>query len=227
MSADKKIASYKRTRLLIDIAMTIILPMLMAYSLVGEMIHEIIGTMMLVLFVIHHVMNRKWYPALFKGRYDGLRIFRTCLDAVLLAIMLIQPISGILMSKYLYTFIVVPGIAATVREMHLVIAYWGFVLMSVHAGMHLTILVSKVKAWNKGISKALFAVWILISIYGVYAFIKRAMPEYMFRRQLFAFIDISESKLVFFAEHAAVMLLFMLLGFIMTASDSKKIKRIC
>ena len=226
MSADKKSVSYKITRLLIDIAMTIILPMLMAYSLVGEMIHEIIGTMMLVLFVIHHVMNRKWYPALFKGRYDGLRIFRTCLDAALLAIMLIQPISGILMSKYLYTFIVVPGIAATVREMHLVIAYWGFVLMSVHAGMHLTILVSKVKAWNKGISKALFAVWILISIYGVYAFIKRAMPEYMFRRQLFAFIDISESKLVFFAEHASVMLVFMLFGFMMEASVLKKIKRI-
>ena len=59
-----------------------------------------------------------------------------------------------------------------------------------------------------------------------YAFIKRAMPEYMFRRQLFAFIDISESKLVFFAEHASVMLVFMLFGFMMEASVLKKIKRI-
>ena len=57
-----------------------------------------------------------------------------------------------------------------------------------------------------------------------YAFIKRAMPEYMFRRQLFAFIDISESKLVFFAEHAAVMLLFMLLGFMVVTSFAKKAK---
>ena len=133
MSVDKKRASYKRIRLFIDIAMSFMLPMLMAYSLIGEMLHEIIGTLMLVLFVLHHAMNRKWYPALFKGKYDGLRIFRTCLDTALLAIMLIQPISGILMSKYLYTFIDVPGIAATVREIHLVIAYWGFVLMSVHA----------------------------------------------------------------------------------------------
>ena len=226
MSVDKKRASYKRIRLFIDIAMSFMLPMLMAYSLIGEMLHEIIGTLMLVLFVLHHVMNRKWYLALFKGKYDGLRIFRTCLDTALLAIMLIQPISGILMSKYLYTFIDVPGIAATVREIHLVIAYWGFVLMSVHAGMHLITFVNKVKTRNKGISKVYYVIWILISIYGVYAFIKRAMPEYMFRRQLFAFIDISESKLVFFAEHASVMLVFMLFGFMMEASVLKKIKRI-
>ena len=47
----------------------------------------------------------------------------------------------------------------------------------------------------------------------MYVFIKRAMPEYMFHRQIFAFIDISESKPVFFVEHAAVMLLFMLAGY--------------
>ena len=165
MSVDKKRASYKRIRLFIDIAMSFMLPMLMAYSLIGEMLHEIIGTLMLVLFVLHHAMNRKWYLALFKGKYDGLRIFRTCLDTALLAIMLIQPISGILMSKYLYTFIDVPGIAATVREIHLVIAYWGFVLMSVHAGMHLITFVNKFKTRNKGISKVYYVIWILISIY--------------------------------------------------------------
>ena len=47
----------------------------------------------------------------------------------------------------------------------------------------------------------------------MYVFIKRAMPEYMFHRQNFAFIDVSESKPVFFAEHAAVMLFFMLAGY--------------
>ena len=64
MSADKKRASYKRIRLFIDIAMSFMLPMLMAYSLIGEMLHEIIGTLMLVLFVLHHAMNRKWYLAI-------------------------------------------------------------------------------------------------------------------------------------------------------------------
>ena len=53
MSADKKSGTNKRIRLSLDIAMTIILPMLMAYSLIGEVFHEVIGTLMFVLFIIH------------------------------------------------------------------------------------------------------------------------------------------------------------------------------
>ena len=135
------------------------------------------------------------------------------MDLVLLVVMLLQPVSGILMSKHLYTFIEVPGITAAVREIHLAIAYWGFVLMCVHAGMHLVLLIHKMTGQNRRISAILHSVWILISGYGLYVFIKRAMPEYMLHRQIFAFIDVSESKLLFFADHAAVMLLFMLAGY--------------
>ena len=203
----------KRIRLTADIAMTVLLPMLMAYSLIGETFHEVVGTLMLALFLFHHVMNRKWHSAIFKGKYTVKRIVQTLIDLILLVIMLLQPVSGILMSKHLYTFIEVPGITAAVREIHLAIAYWGFALMCVHAGMHLVPLIHKMTGKNKRIRIILHSVWILISGYGVYVFIKRAMPEYMFHRQIFAFIDVSESKPVFFAEHAAVMLFFMLAGY--------------
>ncbi|MBQ1342485.1 MAG: hypothetical protein IIY33_08390 [Erysipelotrichaceae bacterium] len=41
-------------RIIIDVAMALALPVLMAYSLVGEELHEVIGLVMLVLFIIHH-----------------------------------------------------------------------------------------------------------------------------------------------------------------------------
>ena len=112
MSADQKKVTNKRIRLTADIAMTVLLPMLMAYSLIGEMFHEVIGTLMLVLFIIHHVMNRKWHSTIIKGKYTVRRIVQTLMDFVLLVIMLLQPVSGILMSKHLYTFIEVPGITS-------------------------------------------------------------------------------------------------------------------
>ena len=56
----------KRIRLIIDIGMTLLLPLLMAYSLIGELCHEIVGTLIFLLFIIHHVMNRKWFGSLFK-----------------------------------------------------------------------------------------------------------------------------------------------------------------
>ena len=108
--------------------MTVSLPMLMAYSLIGEMLHEIIGTAIFVLFIVHHVLNRKWYGAPFRGKYNMRRIFQTTLDMLLLVFMILQPISGILMSKHLYTFLPALPISAQVRSIHMMLAYWGYML---------------------------------------------------------------------------------------------------
>ena len=40
-----------------DLAMTVLLLLLMAYSLVGEVLHEWMGITMLVLFLLHHIWN--------------------------------------------------------------------------------------------------------------------------------------------------------------------------
>ena len=78
----------KRLRMTLDIAMTVLMPLLMAYSLIGETFHEIIGTLIFILFIIHHVLNRKWSEALFKGRYSPGRVFRTAINALLFAFMM-------------------------------------------------------------------------------------------------------------------------------------------
>ena len=43
----------KRIRLIIDIGMTLLLPLLMAYSLISELFHEIIGT--LIFFILDYL----------------------------------------------------------------------------------------------------------------------------------------------------------------------------
>ena len=216
----------KRIRIIVDIAMTFLLPMLMAYSLIGEKFHEFIGTLMFVLFILHHVLNRKWYGSLFtpkrtgetsggrfyrKGKYNARRIFQTVLDVLLIVFMLAQPISGILMSKHLYTFIQIPGISAAVREIHLCLAYWGFVLLCIHAGMHLTAPIKKLRKHKAGFCMAIVAAT-AVSLYGIYAFIKRQFPDYMLHKTAFVFFDYSEPKAMFFLDYLAIMILFMLLG---------------
>ena len=68
-----------KIRLMIDISMTVLLPFLMAYSLIGEAFHEVVGTAIFVLFIVHHLLNRRWYGALFKGKYNARRIFQIVL----------------------------------------------------------------------------------------------------------------------------------------------------
>ncbi len=201
-----------KPRVIIDICMTILLVFLMGYSLVGETLHEVFGTAMLVLFIVHHILNRKWYGSLGRGKYNARRVFQTVLDMLLLLFMILQPISGILMSKHLYTFLPALPISSVTRSIHMLMGYWGYVLMSIHAGTHLTGPLRKLAFKSKKAFVAVCAVLGCISVYGIVAFIKRGFPGYMSGRIAFAFFDYSEPRVFFFLDYLAIMILFMAVG---------------
>ena len=49
-----------KLKICIDILMTAALLFLMPYELVGRVAHEWIGTEIFLLFILHHILNRKW-----------------------------------------------------------------------------------------------------------------------------------------------------------------------
>ena len=202
----------KTKRRIVDAAMVLLLPLLMAYSLVGESFHEVAGTLMLVLFAAHHWLNRGWLKNLFRGNYTPQRAFQTALNLLLLMFMIVHPLCGILMSKHLYTFLPTEGISSIARAIHLPLANWGFVLMSLHAGTHLGTMLpnGKKKAAVLGYLGA-------VSLYGVYAFVKRQIPAYLFLKLPFAFFDYGEPRVFFLADYLAVIILFATIGFFITA----------
>ena len=51
---------------IVDAAMTVLLLLLMACQVTGEALHEWIGVGMTALVILHQILNRKWYGALFK-----------------------------------------------------------------------------------------------------------------------------------------------------------------
>lgn len=195
----------KNKRIFIDMAMVVLLPMLMAYSLIGETFHEIAGTLMLCLFLAHHWLNRAWFKGLFRGRYTALRMFQTAVNLLLLLFMVVQPITGILMSKHLYAFLPTAGLSAAVRAIHLPLANWGFVLMSVHAGMHMEKPLGRLPRPGK-------AALGLIAAYGCCAFVRRQIPAYMFLKTSFVFFDYSEPRVFFFLDYLTIMILFAGIG---------------
>ena len=196
---------------IIDVLMVMFLPMLMAYSLIGETFHEIVGTVMLLLFLLHQILHLKWWKAVFKGRYTAYRICITTINIVLLVMMFMQPLSGIAVSKHIYTFLPLTGLAAQARSIHMALAYWCYVLMSFHLGLHLDLMVT---AANRKLKSAATVKWIIrsivwaVSAYGIYAFIHRGFPGYMFLQTLFAYFDYAEPMAAFFADYLAIMVLF-------------------
>ena len=147
------------------------------------------------------------------------------LDLMLLMFMILQPLSGILMSKHLYTFIQISGISSVMRGIHMALAYWGFVLMSIHAGTHLQPMFRKLIEKKSAIRIGSVILTALVCLYGVYAFIKRQIPSYMFLQTRFAFFDFSESRILFILDYLAVMVLFAVIGLLISAGLSNIGKR--
>ena len=92
----------KRLRIVIDSGMVLLLPLLMAYSLVGEAAHEYLGIEMSLLFVTHHILNVAWWKHLLRGKYTPIRILGTVINLALVVIMLALPISGMILSRYVF-----------------------------------------------------------------------------------------------------------------------------
>lgn len=204
----------KKLRMTIDILMVIVLPTLMAYSLIGENNHEIIGICMFVLFIAHHVTNRKWWTVLFKGKYNAVRILNTVINLLLAAYMILQPVSGILMSKYILKEVTINGASGIFRTIHMTLAYWGLMLMSFHLGLHMRVVTAPfAKKINKTVKMVLTILFLIISAYGVYAFIKRGIGDYLLMKVMFAFFDFDESRIRFLLDYASIMVLVANVGF--------------
>lgn len=56
-----------KKKMVVDMFMTALLPILMAYSLVSETAHEWIGLIMMLLFLAHNSLNAPWYKNILKG----------------------------------------------------------------------------------------------------------------------------------------------------------------
>lgn len=207
-----------RMKLLIDLCMTIALPLLMAYNLIGEAAHEWIGAGMFVLVIIHNILNLQWYKNLFKGKYSPFRVFQLILDIAIVLSMVGLMVSGIMMSRHVFDFLQIRNGNAFARLLHMLSAYWGFVLMMVHLGFHTSMIMGVIKkaAKTTKASKArviiLRTAAIMLCGYGVYAFIHRQIGTYMFLQNQYVFFDFMEPLIFFFVDYFAIMALFVCVG---------------
>ena len=198
-------------KIVVDIGMMVMLLLLMTYELIGEAMHEWLGIGMFSLFIIHHILNRKWGRCAFKGKYSLFRIWQTILVIGILLTMAGSIYSGVILSEHALSFLPINGGRAFAREVHMISAYWGFVLMSLHLGLHWSMIMGIAKRFVKELSIA--GKWLvrgiaaLIAGYGVYAFTKREIGRYMLLINHFAFFDFQEPLILFLADYMAVMAL--------------------
>ena len=195
----------------IDILMTLALLFVSGYQLWGETAHEWAGAGMFILFIAHHLLNLGWYKNLSKGNYTPFRILQLTVNLLLFAVMLMQMYSGIVLSRHVFDFLSFSQGLSLARQLHILGAYWGFLLMSFHLGLHWNMILTSMKKKMPAVSKSRTglrlgsAAGLLIAGYGLVVFIKRDFPTYLFLRSEFVFLDYDEPAMLFYLDYLALM----------------------
>lgn len=210
-------------KMCIDLAMTAALPMLMCYSIVDEMAHEVIGVVMFYIFIVHHILNFGWIKMLFKGKYNLQRSVNTAVNGLVFLCMIGLMYSSIVISKCIFTFINIRG-AMTARTVHMLCSYWGLVLMSIHFGMHIRQVAAIMKIRNKTFILVMRIVFGIIASVGIYEFISLRFATYMFGIVQFVFIDTTASVVLTSLKYLSVMGLFAYMGYGVSVLLSRKTK---
>lgn len=198
-------------KLTTDLILTLLLLCQMSYMLIGETAHEWMGTAMFMLFILHQALNGKWYLNLMKGRYTGLRVLQTAVNLLSFLAMIGMMVSGAAMSRVVFSFLPIDTGMGTARILHMLSAYWGFVFMSVHLGLHWGTVIAVVRRIAKQDRPSALHRWslralaLMLCAMGIYAFLKNDLASYLFLRNQFVFFDTQQPLALFFLEYISMM----------------------
>ena len=224
----------QRLRMSIDITMTILSIILMGgnYLFPAEIVHEILGVGLFVLWGVHIFLNHRWYDAIFRGKYNPYRIMQTVINCGILLCTIFLMISGIILSNHLFTFFNIQSGLGFARIAHLLSSHWYYLFMSLHIGLHVGMITNKMRhpapinchpelvsgsstnempkqvrhdKLQKIIPRILLA---LACLYGLYAFIARGVWKYLILKQQFFFFDLERGYILFAMDYISIIILF-------------------
>ena len=202
----------------IDITMTILSIILMGgnYLFPADLIHEILGVGLFVLWGLHIALNRRWYGAIFRGNYNPYRVMQTIINCCILICTIFLMISGIILSNHLFTFLNIQGGLGFARITHLLASHWYYLFMSLHIGLHVGRLFQDIT--TKIIPRIILA---LVCAYGIYAFIARGVWKYLILQQQFFFFDLDRGYILFAIDYISIIILFATLSHLLAKSLKK------
>ena len=222
----------KKFRISLDITMTILSIILMGgnYLFPADLVHEILGVALFVLWAVHIALNRHWYGAIFRGKYNPYRVMQTIINCGILICALFLMISGIILSNHIFTFLNIQGGLGFARIAHLLASHWYYLFMSLHIGLHVSMIANKIAqkkdAANESSNeesmtqssarKIIFRIVLALAcLYGLYAFIIRGVWKYLFLQQQFFFFDLERGYVLFALDYISIIILFATISHLM------------
>ena len=224
----------QRLRISIDITMTVLSIILMGGNFLfpAELVHEILGVGLFVLWGVHIFLNHRWYSAIFRGKYNPYRVMQTVINCCILICTIFLMISGIILSNQLFTFLNIQSGLGFARIAHLLSSHWYYLFMSLHIGLHVGVITNKMRhpttinchpelvsgsstnempkqVRHDKLRKIIPCIILaLVCAYGLYSFIARGVWKYLILKQQFFFFDLERGYILFAMDYISIIILF-------------------
>jgi len=148
-----------------DFAMLALLVVVYSVSATGILIHEILGLIIYVFFIIHLLYNYKWIKNVTKRIFDNSLNEKTkfmyLIDLLLLLMFIVVGISGIMISKYIFKI----GIKYVWGYIHIVSSALTVLLLGFHIELHLKTVNNVMK--NKISYYKILYIFLLIFVFSI------------------------------------------------------------
>ena len=216
------------------------------YLFPTDIVHEILGLALFLLWAVHISLNRRWYGAIFKGKYNPYRVMQTFNNCSILICTIFLMISGIILSNHVFTFLNIQAGLGFARVAHLLSSHWYYLFMSLHIGLHVGMIANKMRhpapinchpelvsgystnempkqvrhdKLRKIIPRIILA---LVCFYGLYAFIARGVWKYLVLKQQFFFFDLERGYILFAMDYISIIILFAVVSRLVAASLKRR-----
>ena len=136
-------------RLAFDLTAASLLLIGLAYWWLGNALHELAGTAMFLLLLVHNIFNRRWYGTVPKTPREPRGLFNVGVTFLLLIGMAALLITSVLISNTLSAFMSSFG-GFTARQIHVLAGYWVLIIVSIHLGLRWPLLM--------GVARKLFGI---------------------------------------------------------------------
>ena len=90
-------------------------------------------------------------------------------------------------------------------------SHWAFVLMGLHLGMHIPVMFARLRLTDK-LKTVISAALCVVAGIGLFLFIKNGVPDYLFFRVPFAFLDYEKAGALVFLENILMLSFWAFIG---------------
>jgi len=189
----------------------------LAYYWLDNVAHELIGTAMFLLIIVHNGFNRRWYGRLSKAPRDALGLSNTVTILSLATVMLVLLVTSLMISRSVFGFLPLSG-GYSVRQIHTLAAYWALVIVSIHLGMRWSMIMATFRGLCGITTPNTVRVVLLriaalaIAAYGIHSSIVMAIGSKLTAQVTMDFWDFEASTQGFFVHNTSILALYVFLG---------------